>query len=175
MGMYIANLPLLHILISRSTTYIMTIYIYKQNVRITCIASYMLCCYSYLLMAETSAKDLFELYNPGLLACLPMSDITFLEVLKQKGLLPDDVRNSLEQIDETNERSSYFLERIIKTGFDDGNDTHFINLLAAMMQSSHDIVKDLAIEIQNKLDVEDVTGMLSAAGRIGFLCKDFHH
>ena len=83
-----------------------------------------------------------------------MKDITFLEVLKQKGLLPDDTRSSLEQMDETTERSSYFLERMIKTAFDDDNDSHFINLLAAMMESSHDNVKDLAIEMQKEIDLE---------------------
>ena len=85
-----------------------------------------------------------------------MKDTTFFEILKQKGLLPDDVRSSLEQMDETTERSSYFLEKIIKTAFDDENDSHFFNLLAAMMESSHDDVKDLAIEMQNKLGMEDV-------------------
>ena len=83
-----------------------------------------------------------------------MKDITFLEVLKQKGLLPDDVRSSLEQMDETTERSSYFLERMIKTAFDDDNDSHFINLLAAMMESSCDNVKDLAIEMLKEIDLE---------------------
>ena len=119
-------------------------------------------------MAKTSAKELLELYNQGLLACLPMKDITFLEVLKSKGLLPDDVRSSLEQIDETTERSSYFLEKMIKTGFDDGNDSHFTNLLAAMIESNHDIVKDLALEIQNKLDSnEDYNTVL---GKLIYYC-----
>ena len=83
-----------------------------------------------------------------------MKDITFLEVLKQMGLLPDDTRSSLEQMDETTERSSYFLERMIKTAFDDDNDSHFINLLAAMMESSRGNVKDLAIEMQKEIDLE---------------------
>ena len=97
-----------------------------------------------------------------------MKDVTFLEVLKQRGLLPDDVRSSLEQMDETNERSSYFLEKIIKTAFDDENNSHFINLLAAMIESSHDNVKDLAIEIQSKLDLEDVPGKHVIHRVVGF-------
>ena len=102
-------------------------------------------------MAKTSAKELFEYYNQGLLGCLPMKDVTFLEVIKRRNLLPDEVKSSLEQMDKTTERSSYFLEKIIKRGFDNGDDSHFINLLAAMIESSHDNVKDLAIEILNKL------------------------
>ena len=80
-----------------------------------------------------------------------MKDVTFLEVIKRRNLLPDEVKSSLEQMDKTTERSSYFLEKIIKRGFDNGDDSHFINLLAAMIESSHDNVKDLAIEILNKL------------------------
>ena len=105
-------------------------------------------------MAKTSAKELFEYYNQGLLVCLPMKDITFLELLRRRNLLPDDVRSSLVQMDKTTERSSYFLEKIIKTGFDDGSDSHFNNLLAAMIESNYENVKDLAIEIQNKLGVD---------------------
>ena len=105
-------------------------------------------------MAKTSSKELFEYYNQGLLGCLPMKDITFLEVLKRRNLLPDDVRSSLVQMDKTTERSSYFLEKIIKTRFDNGSDSHFTNLLAAMIESNYENVKDLAIEIMSKIDVD---------------------
>ena len=105
-------------------------------------------------MAKVSARKLFEHYNQGLLVCLPMKDITFLNVLKRKKLLPDEVRSSLEQMNKTTERSSYFLEKIIKTGFDNGDDSHFTNLLAAMIESGHENVRDLAIEIQKKLSLD---------------------
>ena len=118
---------------------------------------YMYICYANIAtfpMAKTSAKELFEFYNQGLLVCLPMKDITFLEVLKRRNLLPDDVKSSLIQMDKTIERSSYFLEKIIRTGFDNGSDSHFTSLLAAMIESKYENVKDLAIEIQNKLGVD---------------------
>ena len=106
-------------------------------------------------MART-AREVFKYYNQGLLACLPMKDSTFLEILKSKSLLPDEVKNSLEQMNRTTERSSYFLEKIIKAGFEKGHDSYFINLLAAMIESSYDNVKDLGMEIQNKLSIVDV-------------------
>ena len=90
------------------------------------------------------------------MACLPMKDRTFLEVLKRNMLLPDEVKNSLEQMDRTIERSSYFLEKIIKAGFDKGDNSCLMNLLAAMIESSYDNVKDLGIEIQSKLSKEGV-------------------
>ena len=106
-------------------------------------------------MART-ARELFEHYNQGFLACLPMKDGNFLEILKRKRLLPDEVKNSMEQIDRTIERSSYFLEKIIKAGFDNGDNLCFTNLLAAMIESSYDNVKDLGIEIQSELSKEGV-------------------
>ena len=90
------------------------------------------------------------------MACLPMKDGTFLEVLKRNMLLPDEVKNSLEQMDRTIERSSYFLEKIIKGGFDKGDNSCLMNLLAAMIESSYINVKDLGIEIQSKLSKEGV-------------------
>ena len=117
-------------------------------------------------MAKTSAKELFEYYNQGLLVCLPMKDITFLDILKRRNLLPDDVRSSLVQMDKTTERSSYFLEKIIKTGFDDGSDSHFTNLLAAMIESNYENVKDLAIEIKSKLGVDSNKDYNSVQGNV---------
>ena len=46
------------------------------------------------------------------MVCLPMKDRTFLEVSQRNMLLPDEVKNSLEQMDRTIERSSYFLEKM---------------------------------------------------------------
>ena len=119
-------------------------------------------------MAKILEKELFEYYNQELVTCLPMKDDTFLKVLKGKGLLPDDVRESLEEIDNTTERTSNFLEKIIKTGFDDDKDSssHFTNLLAAMIESSHDDVKDLALEIQTKLGMRSSEDNNSVLGKL---------
>ena len=127
----------------------------KVSFKTKCVG-YLLCCVNVatFTMART-ARELFEHYNQGLLECLPMKDSTFLEILKTKRLLPDEVKNSLEQMRRT-ERSSYFLEKIIKAGFDKGNNTCFTNLLAAMIESSYDNVKDLGIKIQSELSTEDV-------------------
>ena len=109
-----------------------------------------------LLTCVNIAKKIFEYYNQGLMACLPMKDRTFLEVLKRNMLLPDEVKNSLEQMDRTIERSSYFLEKMIKARFDKGDNSCLTNLLTAMIESSYDNVKDLGIEIQSKLSKEGV-------------------
>ena len=101
----------------------------------------------------TSAKKLLTQYNNGLIQCLPMKDSVFIDILKTKGLLSDDVIKLLNQLHKSTERSSYFIESVIKTGLDNGNDSHFNNLLDAMKESSYAIVKDLALEIQRKLHV----------------------
>ena len=102
-----------------------------------------------------SAKKLFEKYNQGLIAPLPMKDVAFLDVLQEKNILSDDMRHSLEQFSETCKRSSYFLENIIKEGFDRGDDSCFTDLLAAMKENSYDNVKDLALQIQEKSGSND--------------------
>ena len=98
-----------------------------------------------------SRRKIFERYNQGLMVYLPMKNVAFLEALKEQNILSDDLRNSLEQFANASERSSYFLENVIKEGFNRGDDSCFTNLLAAMKESSYDDVKDLALEIQNKL------------------------
>jgi len=103
-----------------------------------------------------AAKELFEHYNGGLVNCLPMKDVEFLELLKERKLLPDDVKNSLEKLVKTTERSSYFLDMIIKQGLDNDDDSHFINLLDAMKKSSYDVVRDLALKIQKELGVDQM-------------------
>ena len=85
-----------------------------------------------------------------------MKDRKFLEVLKRNMLLPDEVKNSLEQMDRAIERSSYFLEKIVKAGFDKGDNSCLTKLLVAMIESSYDDVKDLGMEIQSKLSKEGV-------------------
>ena len=107
------------------------------------------------LTMTASAKNLFEHYNQGLIASLPMKDIAFLEKLKERNILPDNVRNFLEQCSRPLEKSSYFLENVIKKGFDRGDDSCFTNLLAAMKESSYDTVKDLAMQILSKLGMYD--------------------
>ena len=99
----------------------------------------------------TSPRELFEQYNQGLIFSLPMKDVAFLEALKRKNIVPDNVKSSLEQFSSASERSSYFLENVIKEEFDRGDNSCFTNLLAAMKESNYDNVKDLALEIQHKL------------------------
>ena len=65
------------------------------------------------------------------------------------------MRNFLEQCSRPLEKSSYFLENVIKKGFDRGDDSCFTNLLAAMKESSYDTVKDLAVQILSKLGKYD--------------------
>lgn len=100
-----------------------------------------------------SAKELFEQYHKGFLEYLdlPMKKEAFLEVLKGKELLSDELRGSLEQMDKTIDRSSYFLDNIIKAGFDSGDESPFINLLNVMIESSYNDAKDFATMILEEL------------------------
>jgi len=101
-----------------------------------------------------TARELVDQYNQELLACLPMDNSTFLETLVEKCSLSDEEQSLLKEIADKTEKSSYFLDRIIIPRFDDGSTTHFTDVLAAMEESSHDNVKALAKEIQNKLGMK---------------------
>ena len=91
----------------------------------------------------TSTKEVFEKYKQELTDCLPMEDSTFLNLLKEKGLLSGDMR---EQLNKTAEKSLHFLDNIIQAG----NDSSFIDLLAAMEESSCHRVKELSLKIKCK-------------------------
>ena len=80
-----------------------------------------------------------------------MNDDAFLKALRKKNILPGDVKNNLKQFSDASEKASYFIENVIKKGFDRGDDSCFTNLLAAMKESRYGEVKDLAEEIKNKL------------------------
>ena len=80
-----------------------------------------------------------------------MNDDAFLKALEKKSILPDDVKNVLTQFGDASEKASYFIENVIKKGFDRGDDSCFTNLLAAMKESRCGEVKALALEIKNKL------------------------
>ena len=91
----------------------------------------------------TSTKEVFEKYKQELTDCLPMEDSAFLDLLKEKGLLSGDMR---EQLIKTAEKSLHFLDNIIQAG----DDSSFIDLLAAMEESSCHSVKELSLKIKHK-------------------------
>jgi len=104
-------------------------------------------------MAKRSALELFEHYYQGLIFSLPMKDVNFMEDLCKNNLLDEDIKLNLETLSERKERTSYFLDNIIKPELVVGNNTCFTNLLTVMKNSNYDNVKDLATQIETEYDI----------------------
>ena len=105
-------------------------------------------------MAKRSATELFEHYYAALVFSLPIKDVDFMDELFKCGLLPGDLKIKLESLTVHNERSSYFLDSVIKPGLAVGNNRDFVSLLTVMKSNKHDNVKDLAKKMENELAVD---------------------
>ena len=101
------------------------------------------------MMAKRSAAELFKHYYTVLVYSLPIKDTEFIDKLLEHDLLSGDQKLTMESFTEHNERSSHFLNNIIKPGLAVGNHKCFFDLLAIMKSSKHDNVKELANEIEN--------------------------
>ena len=105
-------------------------------------------------MAKRSATELFEQYYNALVLSLPMKDADFVEELLEHDLLSGDLKIRQESLTILNERSSYFLDNVIKPELADGNNRRFVSLLIVMKSNKHENVKDLAKKIEEELDID---------------------
>ena len=105
-------------------------------------------------MAQRSVTELFERYYAVLVFSLPIKDADFMDELLKHGLLRADVKSKLESLTVHKQRSSYFLDNVIKPGLAVGNSSCFVSLLTVMKNNKHDNVKDLAKEIEKELFVD---------------------
>ena len=103
-------------------------------------------------MAKRSATELLERYYTVLVFSLPIKDADFMDELLKHDLLPGGVKSKLESLVELNERSSYFLDNVIKPGLAVGNS--FVSLLTVMKFNKHDNVKELAKKIEQELTID---------------------
>ena len=102
-------------------------------------------------MARRSATELLEHYYTALVYLLPIKDTDFINELFKHDLLPGNLKIKLNSLTVQNERSSYFLDNVVKPGLAVGNRKCFVNLLTVMKCNQHDNVKDLAREMEKEL------------------------
>ena len=111
-------------------------------------------CTIIIVMAKRSLFQLFEHHCQGLIHSLPLNNTDFIEDLSKCDLLPEDIKQKLEELPERKDRTSYFLDYVIKARLEDGDKTCFFNLLTVMNNSKYDNVKDLAKQIESEYDVD---------------------
>ena len=101
-----------------------------------------------------SCTEAFNKISIELHKILPLDDPIFLEVLEQKRLLPGDTRSKIGAERTRRDKSSYFIQNVIKIAID----TYFPLLLEAMKLYCKDAnniaLQDLVEEI------EELQGML---------------
>ena len=102
-------------------------------------------------MAKRSATELFEHYYTALVYSLPIKDTDFINEMFKHDLLPGNLKIKLNSLTVQNERSSYFLDNVVKPGLAVGNRECFVNLLTVMKCNQHDNVKNLAREMEKEL------------------------
>ena len=106
------------------------------------------------MMAKRSAMELFEHNYTALVFSLPMKDTDFIDDMLKHDLLPDDLKIRLESLSVLNERSSYFLDNVIKPGLAADNSRCFVSLLTVMKCNKHENVQDLAKKIEEELSID---------------------
>ena len=105
-------------------------------------------------MAKRSAMELFEQNYTALVFSLPMKDTDFIDDLLKHDLLPGDLKIRLESLSVLNERSSYFLDNVIKPRLAVDNRRCFVSLLTVMKCNKHGNVQDLAKKIEKELVID---------------------
>ena len=118
-------------------------------------------------MAKRSAIKLFDSYYTALVFLLPIKDIDFIDELVKHDLLPGELKIKLEQLTSHDERSSYFLDNVIKPGLVVDNIRCFVSLLTVMKCNKQDNVKELAKKLEKELVLDDI----KCKTLISFTCK----
>ena len=84
-----------------------------------------------------------------------MKDNDFMkDLFKHDQLIPEDLKHKLENYSDRKDRTSYFLDNVIKAGLAVNDKKYFANLLTVMNNSKYDNVKDLAKQIELEYDVD---------------------
>ena len=91
-----------------------------------------------------STAALFRDHYSLLLRGLPMTDPTFVGALFTNGLLPGNVKETIDLLSTSSEKAAQFLDKIIQPSIDINNNSSFNKLLKVMNESDYDRMKQLA-------------------------------
>ena len=109
------------------------------------IASYIIVC----VITDTFAGSQsfteadFNEYYSEFVKCLPMNNPTFLANLYSQGLLSDDMKNKIEDMDTETAKASYFLDHAIKPRLTLTDENLFEKLITLIEDSECEIPNDV--------------------------------
>ena len=101
-------------------------------------------------------SQVFMRYFTQLVKCLPMDDPLFIAELSTANLLPGNMQPTIQSLTTKVDKSSYFLNNVIKPALDSNFTDSFDNLLNIMEKCEFSFVKQLAISI--KADITPTNG-----------------
>ena len=101
-------------------------------------------------------KQAYTSYMPQLVKSLPMDDSHFITELSAENLLPGNMQATIQSLPTPADKSSCFLNRIIKPAIDNEFTTSFDKLLIIMENCEFLHVQDLAGKI--KADIMKTNG-----------------
>ena len=103
---------------------------------------------------KRSANEVFQDYFQAMMFSLPMTDARFLDDLYKHISIHKTFKSNLESLTVRKERTSYFLDHIMKPQISVGDNTSFVKLLTVMKTCDYDNVKDLAEEMEAKCTLD---------------------
>ena len=113
-------------------------------------------------IAKVPSIEVYNLYNKDLIQVLPMDDPLFISDLCTSELLPADIEEKVKGSKDFN-KSSLFLDEMIKSALRINNDLNFLKLLSVMKKSKRPHVVKLAREMEARINGESYTkpGMIT--------------
>ena len=97
-------------------------------------------------------KAAYEKYAEELVNVLPMEDSLFVTKLCKHKLLPGNTNSKIESLSTAADKSSYFLNRVVKKALDVNDTYSFRKLLSIMKRCGYHHVENLARKVQSKID-----------------------
>ena len=106
------------------------------------------------------STKIFQKFYPKLVKTLPMNDPIFMAELYARNLLPHNLKEHIESLPTSANKSSYFLDHVIKPSVSSGDASseasRFDELLNVMEDSEYQGVKELAKLIRDSIGMNTV-------------------
>ena len=107
-----------------------------------------------IMATKRSVNEVFQDYYQALMFSLPMTNAKFLDDLYKHISIHENFKSNLESLTARKERTSYFLDHIMKPQISVDDNTSFVKLLNVMKKCNYDNVKDLAEQIEAECTVD---------------------
>ena len=97
------------------------------------------------------STEIFQKFYFKLVKTLPMNDVIFMAKLYSRGLLHGDLKEAIQSLPTSVNKSSYFLDNAIKPSLTYDDASGFDVLLNIMEDSEYESVKELAKLIRHSI------------------------